>query len=369
MNDDNLRELLDRYCGRIPVLYGDKHDELFKWKAVKTFRDVWFSPEAASEPFSVMFAAACRDSSVLINNSQVSPTNGIVKLAEAEPETVRRLFTDVLFAPDGGEIDRRQDNMESFLERIEAVRVKYYPQCWKYKQDRHAASCYLTFFAPEDNYIYRFSDADEFAKRIEYGVDIGSGANFRLSAYYKMCDRIAEAIKEDTQLMKAHFDSLRDCHYRDESMHILTFDLMYCSRTYNLYAGMEYLSKKESVKKHQETQRREDEDRKRGEMIAGLREDERALKIEMEKYEDISLLNVEVTQKQYGTGTVICQQGNLITVRFSDAEKSFYINRKYSARPTFDGDEEIVSAFTEYDLLKSRLRTVERQLAEAATGR
>lgn len=88
----------------------------------------------------------------MIDNKQVSPTNGIVKMAEAAPNEVESLFENVLFS-DFTDPKTIQNNMDKFLEEIEIIRQRYFPQCWKYKQDRHAVSCYLYFYAPEINYI------------------------------------------------------------------------------------------------------------------------------------------------------------------------------------------------------------------------
>ena len=39
MNLDNLHELINRYEQNIDILYGEEHDELFKWRAVKTWHE------------------------------------------------------------------------------------------------------------------------------------------------------------------------------------------------------------------------------------------------------------------------------------------------------------------------------------------
>lgn len=362
MNNQNLHELIDRYEKNFEYVNNAEHDEIFKWRAVKLFRDSWFALDAKDKPFSEMFNDARKGSAYVIDNSQVSPTSGIVKLAEAEPIEVPKLFNEVLFAEDGGDIVVRQNNMEKFMDEIEKLRLKHYPQCWKFKQDRHAVSCYMAFFAPEQNYIYRYSDAETFAQYIEFGIDIGSGENFKLDAYYKMCDLVVEALKDHPTLLEKHFTFLSDECYRDESLHLLAFDLMYCARCYNFYNGLTHASKKESVKAYTEAQLREKELREKEEKISELLAEIHELKLKAETYAEISLLNVQVTQKMYGTGTIIKQEKNKVTVQFNDIEKVFIINKKYSARPTFEDDEEIVEAFTEYDDIMQRITNLENQL-------
>ena len=85
--------------------------------------------------------------------------------------------------------------------------------------------------------------------------------------------------------------------------------------------------------------------------------------IELDKFRSISLLNVRVTHKQYGTGIVIAQKENTIKVRFPEGlEKSFIIHTKFPARPTFEDDEQVVEAFTEYDRLTREIQGLKKLL-------
>ena len=81
MNTANLHSLIDRYEENFYTLNNSEHDEIFKWRAAKRFRDVWFSEEAKTMTFSEKFAAAKKEFSILMDNSYVSPSNGIVKIA------------------------------------------------------------------------------------------------------------------------------------------------------------------------------------------------------------------------------------------------------------------------------------------------
>ena len=186
MNYENLHKLIDRYEENIYYLNNETNDEKFKWHAVQQFQDAWFAPESQNMPFSEMFNRAQKASAVLVNNSTVQPANGIVKLAEKAPEEVERLFREVLFADDDDDIDLRQDHMEEFLDGMEVLLQQYYPASWKYRQDRHAASCYLAMYAPEKNYIYKYSPVEAFARHVEFGKDIGSGNSFKMSYYYEL---------------------------------------------------------------------------------------------------------------------------------------------------------------------------------------
>lgn len=96
MNTDNLNTLIQRYEVNFEYINNKENEEIFKWRAVRCFQDVWFDPDAEDISFADRFKAATKECSVLLDNGQVSPTNGIVKMAEQEPEEVERLFVEVL---------------------------------------------------------------------------------------------------------------------------------------------------------------------------------------------------------------------------------------------------------------------------------
>ena len=101
---------------------------------------------------------------------------------------------------------------------------------------------------------------------------------------------------------------------------------MYCSRCYNFYSGMHHANKKDSIKAYTEQQLKEKEAAERIKRITELEDAIHELDVQMEPYEEISLLGVEVTERTNGTGTVIAQDGGMITVRFSSKTTSYIIN-------------------------------------------
>lgn len=362
MNLENLHRLIDKYEENFYELNNTEHDESFKWRAAKRFRDVWFSEDYKSLKFSEKFNEAKKAFYILMDNGYVSPSTGVVKIAEKDQDAVAHIFNDILFADDGGDIISRQNNMELFLDKFDELRMKYYPQSFKYKQDRHSASCYLAFFAPESNYIYRYSEAEIFAQHIEFGKDIGSGQYFRLDYYYEMCDKVVEALKEHPTLLEKHFTFLSENHFRDESLHILAFDVIYCSRAYNYYNGMAHVSKKESIKAFTEAQAREKERLEKEARIFDLQQELYDLEMQIENYQNISLVKVEVEHHKYGKGIIISQDINKVLIKFADCEKTFVINKKYAGRPTFENDTEVVEAMSEYDDISERIKKVKYEL-------
>ncbi len=363
MNWQNLHTLIDRYEENYYMVNNEEHDEKFKWEAVQRFQNIWFQGEKTGERFSELFDRATKDSGILINNSMMSPTKGIVKMAERRPEEVEHLFRDVLLA-ECQTIDELQLHMDCFINEMEKIRNELFPRFYRYKQDRHSVSCYLAMYAPEQHYIYRYSSVEAFAQNIEFGKDLGSGADFRLSNYYEMADIVVKALQEHKSLLEKYEKVIlqdSDC-YHDESLHLMAFDLMYCCTCYDFYAGMIHLSKKESVKAYTIQEQKEKEEAVKVEAAAELEKEIRQLTGKIEKINEISLLNVEVTQKQHGLGVVVAQNGENITVQFDDGRVKYIINKKYTMRPRFEDDERVVEAFTQLTLLKEKKIKLEKQL-------
>jgi len=362
MNYENLHKLIDRYEENIYYLNNAECDEKFKWHAVQRFQDAWFAPDAQVIPFHELFQNAIKGSSILVNNGTVQPANGVVKLAEKAPEEVERLFREVLFADDDNDLDLRQDHMEEFLDGMEALLQQYYPASWKYRQDRHAVSCYLAMYAPEKNYIYKYSPVEAFAQHVEFGKDIGSGNSFKLAHYYELGDIVVTALHDHPELLRKHSALLDDTYYKDESLHLLAFDIIYCADTYGYFKDLKHKPKKDAIKAYTLEQKRKEEEEERQAAIDLLEEEIRLLENQIDEYRAISLVGTQVYQKAYGTGVIIQQNINMIRVRFGELEKQYIISKKFPMRPTFEDDAEIVEAMTEYEIKLKELDVLKKKL-------
>ena len=368
MNMENLHELINRYEANIDMLYNEEHDELFKWRAIKVWREEWAKPDSAYASWGERFSAAKKEFSLFIDNSRMHPSSGILKLYEKEPDTIEGLFRDILFADANGDISGIQDNMDAFLEEYEKLRQKYYPGNWSFKQDRHSASVFLALNDPEHNFVFKASEAQAMAKYLDFGFSIGSGVSFSLPNYYRLCEEIVSALREHDSLLEKHFGRLTEEFYNDQTLHLLAFDLMYCSRTYNFYKGLTVPSsgkpsRKKTASNDLSPEKLAQMETERLARIDELEQEISELERSCDEYADISLLDVQVTAKQYGVGTVIAQDINRITVRFAETEKTYILDKKYLIRPRFEDDDEIVSAFTEYGSRQERIRRLQQELA------
>lgn len=365
MNQENLQKLIQRYTEAYDTVNNSDNDEIFKWAAVRHFHDTWFAPQAENRPFNELFSDARRQCSVLIDNSYVCPSSGVVKIAERHPDKVKALFREVLLADDQDDIDQRQNNMERFLEEMNRLCSDTFPNSFKFKQDRHAASCYLALIRPEDNFIYRYSEAEEFARHVEFGLDIGSGDSFSLKNYYTLCQLVVDELHQHKDLLEKYYRRLEvdsELYYQDHSLHLLAFDLMYCARNYNFYSNMEYKPKAECVREYRATLIQK---QKRQELLQEMLKKQaelHALDIQITPLEEIPLLNIQVHTPQYGVGHIVAQNINQIAVQFATCEKKYILHKRYSQHPRFDDDKEIIAAFTEYESLCAKRTQLQKEL-------
>lgn len=367
MDSENLHALISRYESDMDLLYGPQHGELFKWRAIQCWQAAWTRPESDFANFAERFSAARQGFSIFIDNSRMHPSNGVVKLWEREPERVERLFSDALFAPDGGDLRKRQANMDAFVDGFEALRRQYYPGSWSYKQDRHSASVFLAVNAPAENYVFKFNEASMMARYTGFERPIGAGKLFRLDHYYELCDRIVEALREHESLLEKHFNWLDENCFVDRSLHMLAFDLMYCCRTYGYYQGLIPPKRTgKSSKAPQAATGEEQERRERERQEEARRIEQQILECEQrcDGCEEISLLGVEVTSERYGRGIVVDQNVNSVKIRFAEAEKTFKLDGRYPGRPRFENDEQIVELFTAYAREQERIRELRQRLAK-----
>ena len=257
-----------------------------------------------------------------------------------------------------------------FVEGFEKLREEYYPGNWSYKHDRHSASVLLAVNNPESNYVYKSNNALKMAEYLDFGLRIGSGQTFSLQNYYKMCDGIVEALYQHDSLLEKHFNYLNDTHYHDKSLHLLAFDLIYCSYCYNYYRGLvsfatgRTISKKTVQRVELSLEELERAEKEKQLKISELEKQIADAEKRCDEFEDISLIGVQVTAPKYGIGTVISQDVNKVTVCFNNTEKTFILDERFSARPRFENDEEIVHAFSQLARDKEELQILRKQLTD-----
>ena len=370
MNYDNLHEIINRYEKDLDIIYGGPHYEMFKLKAVKAWHDAFKNPDATGS-FGERFMKARKQFSVLLDNSSELVSSCVKDLWQKEPETVEHLFNDVLLADPENNVSKIRENMFAFVDGFEALRLRYFPKSWKYKQSLHTASVLLALDKPDICYMYKYNIATKMAEYIDFDTVIGQGNNTNIEAYYRMCDLIAEAMKEHPSLIEKRRTFMTEEMYTDDNLHFAVFELMWCAplQYRGYYTGLVPSPIGKNTKKTKYMGPSDDELLRKKELARRERIEELRLKIEdldmiIDDQEDISLVGVEVTDQKYGKGSIKYQQVNAVGIQFENVMKEYRIHEKFKMRPVFENDEEIVHALSVYaDAYEARLK-LKKELEE-----
>lgn len=333
MNIDKLNRVLANYIEKYDLLNNKEHNEIYKWEAVHYFQNNW---NINCEDFGEMFKSAMGRSENIIDNSIVQPCNGIIFLCKQDTkmmEEVRAEFQKLLVT-DNGDYKKRLSKIDAFVSAINAMLQKVACGKWKYNQNRRAVIMYLSFIEPEDNYMFKSTEAKVFSECIEFGDEIGSGQSFRLDTYYRMCNELVNIIKENKELcglLNAKLEYIsKDKNEAEQSIitmegkyNILAYDIIYCANAYGLYNG---ILQKEHVKLGSATQRIVEQKaymkelyEKRNILIRELE----AISEDKDKLQFPVLIGIQLKNIRYGLGTVIEQKGNYLTVQFLTENKKF----------------------------------------------
>lgn len=322
MNNNHVQQIFAHYIDKFEYINNPTHQEYYKWQIAKRFRDAMDVALAApAEEFPSKLYEVKKLTSNLID-SYTQPFQGLVKFAEREPETVRNMFK-MLFSDDNGNIENRQERIQSFLSQSHALRDKYYPDSYLYKEDMHSVTGYLFLYDPDHNYIYKATHSRDFADCIEFYDDWGYGTDVKLSVYYRMCDQLVEAIKSSKELMATDASRFEngwgenpDTFHPDLEKHILAFDLIYCCSTYGLFNGISF--EKPKTKERQLMQERKDKAKKLAQELKDAETAKQELDEALQYMSDAYCIGTTLRHKKYGVGTIKNVQNGTIVINFAE---------------------------------------------------
>lgn len=313
MNKTRLSQLFSNYIEKFEYINNPDFNETYKWAVVEQYRES-FNLNAPDLP--AMLYEVWKISENLIDSANQQPFYALVSYAKEEPETVRKMFRD-LFTDDGGDLSLRQAKIYDFIQKSEKLKAKYAPGSWRYTNDQRSVMAYLFFHDPEHNYLYKSTQAHEFAACVDFLDDWGSGANFKLEVYYRMCDELVASMKEFPALIQTHmsrYENAKEQLYEDSGLHVLAFDMIYSSQVYNLYDEIQYSHPKGADKKLY---------RERLEKATALKEAYEQARADFERLEKIRTtiishlqIGSSIIHKVYGDGTIVSLDGSSVSVQF-----------------------------------------------------
>ena len=245
MNRGNLQTIFSNYIKKFELTTNDDHDESYKWRIAYQFPTLM---DTDHPDFAERMKQAWKLTENLIDSSNRYCFSALVSCAEKEPEEVRLLFK-ALFAEDGGDLTARQQKIDQFIMDANALILRLHSTNGMFMNDQRSAMGYLFLYNPDNHYLYKASEANSFASCVEFYDDWGSGTDFKLDTYYKMCDFLVEEIRNSPNLIDTNNSRFFDRDeqriegmHPDSNYHILAFDIIYGAPEfrYNFYDGIPF---------------------------------------------------------------------------------------------------------------------------------
>lgn len=254
MNKNQLHQIFAHYIDNFEKLNDPEHAEYYKWQICYDFRRLMDEALAADVDDFADALYQVKDCSRNIIDSYTQPFYGLVEFARREPETVQQMFMD-LYSDDGGDVKVQMELIRKFFDQSNELLEKYFPDSYLYKQNSHSVSSYLFLYDPDHHYMYKATQSQVMADCIEFYDDWGTGDNIRLDVYYRMCDEILAEIRNCPELIatnRSRYDGSLHLEpgelHADPELHILLFDIIYCSHVYNLFDGIAFSRPKSKEK-------------------------------------------------------------------------------------------------------------------------
>lgn len=215
MNVKTLENIIAFYKANYTKI---EKSELYKWKAVKTFRDNWFK-EAGS--FYDKLKNSLNDTSNLLSAGNYYPRRMILWMAEKDEKTVEKMF-DALYDESVDYITR----IHNFRENAKLLVEKYKEKnVHHHYQDDRAIMVYLNLRYPDKYYLYKYNMFKAFVERTDYDYIPKSGDVENLVKFEKLCDYIHNYITHDAELLAMY--EPRRAKYYDSEYHLLVQDIIY----------------------------------------------------------------------------------------------------------------------------------------------
>lgn len=327
MNSDRVKVLVNIYLDKYDEMNANDDQLLGTWEAVNTCAKNW---DIDADDFGGMFSAAMKDASGILETKTQKPLEGIRLLCRnGRQEEVRDGFRNLLDSR-GDDIQGRQDRVTHFVQDINGMLYQEAPERWQLRQKIRTGIRYLAIIDPNDNFIFKASEAAAFAGYTEAEEDIGFDQKLKLASYYEMCDEVVDYISTRQDLLKKVSRKLKqkgkaegtpELKDIDPNYHILAYDLIRDSYQHDFYSekAANRKSKISTVQK-----RYIDRTRKK----AGLLDERERV---VDEYDEVTALEhraeipeltgKKTTHKAYGTGEVTAQEGRYLTVTFDSGEK------------------------------------------------
>lgn len=376
MNRSHFDQIIDNYIAQFVELNTGDNNEVYKWEIAAKFRPMMDAALAADDTdFPAKLAAVVLLTKQTIDNKNQLAFYALTDYAQSEPQAVREALCQLL-TPDGGDLEARTQCFTEFLNFCESMRSKYYPDSWRYRASIRLPMMITGFYDPDHYYMYKASQAQAYADCVEFYDDWGSGAKMDLRIYHRMCDELIEAIKSHPQFSNIRDDRVKFAKkplHPDTEMHILAFDVIFCSTVYNLFEGIHY-SVRNAEEKRIHLEKMNEARNARANHAEALDRMARLDYAEAFFAEKLSVGSA-VTHKRFGIGTITSLSGKVIEAQFfgldhpstlvwRDCVKAGLLSFK-TAENAAEYDE-LVTLLRQAEVIRKNAAIAEKKLAQYA---
>lgn len=195
--------------------------EDYKWDALDQFQKNF---DIEAEDFSAMLNRSFANGlNLLASGSFYNPLGGIKRIAKFAPEETRTAFK-ALFDEQTPLARRVDDFLASFSEIYNRVAEgNFRPGPFDLQSER-SVSVYLSFFAPQTYYIYKYSVWQGFKQQTDLSYPSLSDFESKYTGYQIMCDHVRDVLMQDGELLALLHNSRLEDNYNGT---LLTQDFMY----------------------------------------------------------------------------------------------------------------------------------------------
>ncbi len=319
MNRDRLQQITNRYIERFEELNALPKQEYYKWQIINRFRPMMENAlSSPSDEFSRRLDTVRKMTQNIID-SRTLPFRGLVEFAKEEPDTVRRMFVDLFQCADAHN-EQKIIAIHEFLNKSHHLREEYFRESFLFNDDLHSVTGYLFMYDPDHNYLYKATHCRAFADCVEFYDDWGYGADTKMDVFFRMCDAVLAAIKENEALMATaanRYEIDPVGMHPDSEKHILLFDLIYCCTTYDLFKGIEYIVPNSEERRL--VQERKNKARELSARLETARQQLDTLDKTEEELKNVFLPGAAVQHKAFGEGRITEMSGLMMTVLFKES--------------------------------------------------
>ena len=218
---NSIRRIVGQYKASFDKWFPD---EMYKWRAVQCFQAHW---DLEAPNFAEMLQRSLAQANNLLRTNRSFPSGMITYFAEREPDTVRRMFRQLLDS-DTDLVERVQTFEKTADELL--IRHKTKESMKQHFQTDRTVCTYLFFALPDQYFLYQHGKLKAFLAEIGSDIPCKMGDKQNIITYSEIASRILQYIQQDAELLdmeRAKLDELGKEYYSDPGHHLLADDIIY----------------------------------------------------------------------------------------------------------------------------------------------